>query len=86
MGIQLVALNSQFCDHYNALLKYFFRANKREGEGYRLKRECEIKQQIDVKIRPISGSMITNLLDNTIIPDVQVKMSFLGCASDSFIN
>jgi hypothetical protein len=30
--------------------------------------------------------MITTLLDKNIIPDVQVKMSFLGCASDNFQN
>lgn len=86
LGVQLPAINSQSADHFTAVLRLFFRKNRSSCTGYRLKPAEEGQAAREVRIRPVSGSMLSPLVETGSIPEVQVKMSFLGCAYDMFQN
>lgn len=75
----MVAINSQFVDHYSVAMDLFFRLGKNKTLGYRLKNRKDNSNQVSFKITPISCTMMTSLKDSSSIPSVQINMQFLGC-------
>ena len=78
----MVALNSQFVDHYSTAMHLFFQQNKNKTPGYRLKNYKDNSNSVTFKITPISCIMMTSLQDSNSIPSVQINMQFLGCSTD----